>query len=79
MAMVRAELCCLQELAYVSITGSKRTAPMANCEALLGLLPLHFVADADARALAYRRGSQTVGRHPPPPGGTAGLLGGGMS
>jgi hypothetical protein len=30
MAMVRAELCCLQELAYVSITGSKRTAPMAN-------------------------------------------------
>jgi hypothetical protein len=52
--MVRADLGHLHRLACVNITGSVSTASMDALEVLLGLLLLHLVAEAEARASAWR-------------------------
>jgi hypothetical protein len=54
LATVRAELGHLQRLACVSITGVVSMTLMAAPRVLLGLSFLHLVAEAEARALAYR-------------------------
>jgi hypothetical protein len=50
----RAELSKLQRMACVIITGAKRTAPMAEINILLGLLPLHLQLEGEARAGIFR-------------------------
>jgi hypothetical protein len=47
------DLSKLQSKAYLGITGATRTAPTVAMEVLLGLPPLHFQVEAEARIGNY--------------------------
>jgi hypothetical protein len=49
----QAELGKVQRMARLGITGAKRTTPTAAMEVLLGLPPLHWQAEAEARIGNY--------------------------
>lgn len=54
LASAKQRLGQLQRLACLGVTGAMRTAPTTALEALLGLVPLHLMIEAEARRAAYR-------------------------